>query len=269
MAATRPVPAEFWAQLGAAGRRCLLLDYDGTLAPFTPERDRAVPYAGVAALLAKMLAARHTRIVIISGRKAHDIPPLLNIRPHPEIWGSHGLERLRPNGTYAIPELPADIQTALASARRLAVAGTNPARLEEKPGCLALHWRGLADEDVRTLRTAVEPAWRELAQRSRLVLRGFDGGIELRSELFTKGSAVATVLAEAGADCRAAYLGDDLTDEDAFCALGERGLGVLVRTEYRETRAAAWLNPPEELLEFLAQWHRVGQTAQAGQVAKE
>lgn len=255
-------------RLGAACRRCLLLDYDGTLAPFTPERDRAVPYPGVAELLAEMLAARHTRIVIISGRRAHDLPPLLGIEPHPEIWGSHGLERLPRDDAYQVYEIPADIQAALAAARRLAVL-PDAAQLEVKPGCLALHWRGLPDEDARVLRAAVEPAWRELARRSRLVLKEFDGGLELRSELFTKGSAVSAVLAEAGPDCLAAYLGDDLTDEDAFAALGDRGLGVLVRAEYRATRAAAWLKPPVELLDFLARWHRACQPAPAGRAVME
>jgi trehalose-6-phosphatase len=51
-----------------------------------------------------------------------------------------------------------------------------------------------------------------------------------------------------------AYLGDDLTDEDAFAAVGDRGLSFLVRGEARASNARYWLRPPEELLEFLDGW---------------
>ena len=54
-----------------------------------------------------------------------------------------------------------------------------------------------------------------------------------------------------------AYLGDDLTDEDAFKAVEGRGLGILVRKQWRSTAAAAWLKPPEELIRFLERWAEV------------
>jgi trehalose-6-phosphatase len=53
-----------------------------------------------------------------------------------------------------------------------------------------------------------------------------------------------------------AYLGDDLTDEDAFKALKGKGLSVLVRDTQRDTLADCWLTPPDELLDFLHHWYR-------------
>ncbi|MGH9571319.1 MAG: hypothetical protein ACRD4F_16865, partial [Candidatus Angelobacter sp.] len=55
-------------------------------------------------------------------------------------------------------------------------------------------------------------------------------------------------------DVAAAYLGDDLTDEDAFQAINGRGLSVLVRPAWRSTTAQAWLRPPGELIQFLNDW---------------
>jgi trehalose-6-phosphatase len=52
----------------------------------------------------------------------------------------------------------------------------------------------------------------------------------------------------------AAYLGDDITDEDAFAALRTRGLTILVRQEPRPSHAAWWLRPPQELIAFLDAW---------------
>jgi len=54
----------------------------------------------------------------------------------------------------------------------------------------------------------------------------------------------------------AAYLGDDLTDEDAFKQLGQRGLKVLVRKVLRDTLADIWLEPPDELIWFLKKWEK-------------
>jgi trehalose-phosphatase len=65
-------------------------------------------------------------------------------------------------------------------------------------------------------------------------------------------------LSEVSEDSVAAYLGDDVTDEDAFRAIKGRGLSVLVRPEHRETEADVWIRPPDELLEFIGRWRREG-----------
>jgi trehalose-phosphatase len=82
----------------------------------------------------------------------------------------------------------------------------------------------------------------------------FDGGLELRSIDRTKGTAVAEMLEQEPDGIMAAYLGDDLTDEDAFVAVGDRGYSILVRNEVRPSCAQFWLCPPAELLKFLDDW---------------
>ena len=76
----------------------MLLDYDGTLAPFRVDRFRARPWAGVRELLAGIQNQGRTRMVVVSGRPAEEILPLLALEPAPEVWGLHGSERLRPDG---------------------------------------------------------------------------------------------------------------------------------------------------------------------------
>ena len=85
-------------------------------------------------------------------------------------------------------------------------------------------------------------------------MKEFDGGIELRVPARDKGDGVRTILGEMENDAIVAYLGDDLTDEDAFRAIKGKGLGVLVRKKLRPTAADVWIRPPKELLEFLAEW---------------
>ena len=58
----------FLEAIPTAASRVLMLDYDGTLAPFQPRPERALPYPGVREALASLIEAAGTRIVIISGR---------------------------------------------------------------------------------------------------------------------------------------------------------------------------------------------------------
>ena len=55
---------DLFRSLGGAARRALMLDYDGTLAPFHVEPARAEPYPGVREALSTMLSAGHTRLVV-------------------------------------------------------------------------------------------------------------------------------------------------------------------------------------------------------------
>jgi trehalose-6-phosphatase len=63
-----------------------------------------------------------------------------------------------------------------------------------------------------------------------------------------------SLLADIDADQPVAFLGDDLTDEDAFKVIKGRGLGVLVTEKPRDTAAVTHIAPPEELIDFLDQW---------------
>ena len=67
-------------------------------------------------------------------------------------------------------------------------------------------------------------------------------------------SAIFASVTQSGEELKIRSENHDLTDEDAFRAIALRGLAVLVRPELRETAAACWLRPPEELLEFLDRW---------------
>ena len=88
----------FFAGFAGKVTPLLLLDYDGTLAPFRVDRFLARPWAGVRELLTRIQQQGRTRMAIISGRSAHEIRPLLGIDPPFEVWGLHGAERLFPNG---------------------------------------------------------------------------------------------------------------------------------------------------------------------------
>lgn len=243
----------FLQRLHAARQRALLLDYDGTLAPFTVARDQAVPYAGVRPRLEALVSAGQTRVVIISGRAAAEVSALLNLGTPVEIWGSHAWERRLANGEDRSGEPPRAQREAIDEARKLA-RQVPPAQLERKPFSLALHWRGMENAAQTALAEPIRQAWQTLVASAGLELHEFDGGMELRIPGRDKGYAVRTLAEELGPDTAMAYLGDDRTDEDAFRAIAPLGLGVLVRETLRATAATLWLQPPTDLLWFLDQW---------------
>jgi trehalose 6-phosphate phosphatase len=258
---------EFLDAVAKAPRSALLLDYDGTLAPFSVDRQEAVPYPGVAHLLQQIIDTERTRVVIVTGRDAREIDPFLRLRPIPEVWGSHGLQRLFPDGSCDMPEIPDRVLEVLDEARRWLEYQDLDHLAELKPGSIAVHWRALEDADAQALRGKILIGWHPIAQRAALRLLEFDGGVEMRMPEPDKGDAVETILMEMGPGVPTAYLGDDVTDERAFRALSARGLGVLVRPRFRKTAAPVWLKPPEELLEFLSRWLASIETTQLARSA--
>jgi trehalose 6-phosphate phosphatase len=248
------VPESFWKNLGKARRCILMLDYDGTLAPFHEDRDQAVPYRGVVPLLERIMEDNGTRLVIVSGRWTRDILRLLPLRCKPEIFGSHGLERLLPDGRYQVLNLGEKMIAGLAEIDEMAINGGLEERIERKPGCLALHWRGLDEQTIKGLRQIVQDEWQKVATQSGLSVTEFNGGMEIRAPDRNKGDAVQMLLEEEPEDAIAVYLGDDKTDEDAFEALTGRGLGVLVTDKARTSSASIYLKPPLGVLDFLKKW---------------
>lgn len=253
----------FFEVLAVARRRVLMLDYDGTLSPLLADRFDARPYPGVRDVLARIRQQPSTRVVFVSGRPAREMNDLLMLSPRPEIWGVHGWERLMASGQLLRSILPSQAKTALnrlvALQPQIEALG---ARLEQKYGSIAVHWRDLQPAriaEVRALLTPFEDARR--ARQDGTFLEDFDGGMELRARGPNKGSIVRGLLREEPRDAVAAYLGDDVSDEDAFVALGGRGLAVRVlppqaseASRARHSAAHLTLHAPEQLLEFLGRW---------------
>lgn len=240
------------SRMATAGKNVLILDYDGTLAPFRIDPSKAVPYPGVTEAMAKIQYAGGP-LFILTGREPEEVRILLGINPSPEIWGCHGAVRLLPDGSRENPEIGETARIKLDEAEREALA-LGIGRVERKTTSVALHWRGECEEDETRMRRAISEAWGRMGHAGFSVEK-FDGGLELRMEGFDKGRAVAAIMAKYTQQDFAAFLGDDQTDEEGFAMIRKLGgLGVLVRQKCRDTAAALWLKPPEALMAFLELW---------------
>jgi len=244
----------FWQRLRSAPRSLLMMDYDGTLAPFHEDRFKTVAYAGVEDRLATLSQLSQVHVVLVTGRPARELRALLPPGAAIDIWGSHGREQLQSDGAYKLFALDSVQQATLHHVAREMAALGFPETLELKPSSLAVHWRSCEPAVQEQIRSRMQSVFDDLGKAGRLHLLPFDGGLELRSNDRTKGTAARHIIAQEPAGAPVAYLGDDLTDEDAFAAIGNRGLSILVRGEVRRSCARFWLRPPEELLEFLDNW---------------
>lgn len=243
----------FFARVREAPRRVLLLDYDGTLAPFVADRSRAQLYPGVPNVLAALAVDARTRLAIVSGRPLDDLVRMVGMPL--ELWGSHGLEHQTAAGVRAVTPSTGRVRKLLAEASRWVLARVREDLLEVKPFGLALHARA-APDDFSRIGPEVLARWSGPAREAGLEVRMFDAGIEFRPAGVGKGVVVERTLGEEAPDLPAAYLGDDDTDEDAFAAIQGRGLAALVRPFWRQTRADVWLCPPADLVAFLKRWLR-------------
>lgn len=238
----------------SAGPAGLLLDFDGTLAPFFLDRYQVVAFPGVRERLARLLLAPHLRVVLVSGRPCEELLGILHLERAPEIWGCHGAERRLPTGELIRRVPPPAEQAALDEAIAWAEAKGWAERLERKPAGLVFHTRDLDEAGGEALCARVRQRWRALPAAAGLMIQDFFGGVELRPLGAHKGQAVAAVREELGPEAFMLYVGDDLSDEDAFRALVAPGFGLLACCEgepSRSTAASAWLRTPDELLPLL------------------
>ncbi|MGV9539750.1 trehalose-phosphatase [Nocardia beijingensis] len=229
----------------------VLLDFDGTVAEIVADPTAAEPVDGVAAALTTL--ATQCPVAVISGRDLDDLRDRVGVDG---IWyaGSHGFELLAPDGTRHVHDAVPGAERALAEA-----AGELRRRLDDIPGALvehkrfavAVHHRNVATENVGRVIAAVHEAGRAAGLR---VTHG-RRVTELRPDVdWDKGAALRWILDRLTVPVSPIYLGDDLTDEDAFDAVEADGIAIVVRAEEtgdRHTAARYSVAGPRQVRAFL------------------
>ncbi|MGA8545108.1 MAG: trehalose-phosphatase [Mycobacterium sp.] len=238
------------------GRRpAVFFDFDGTLSDIVENPDAALLVDGAADALTSLTA--QCPVAILSGRDLADVRERIGL---PGIWyaGSHGFELTGPDGAHhenaeAAASIPALEEAAAGLADQL--GGISGVVVEHKRFGVAVHYRNAARDRVGEVAAAV----RNAGQRTGLHVTTGREVIELRPNVdWDKGKTLRWVLDhirddEAPGPFLPIYLGDDITDEDAFDAIADDGIPIVVRHSDdgdRATAASYALDNPDRAREF-------------------
>ena len=243
-----------------AGREPFVcLDYDGTLSEIVSDPDSATLVDGVAEALERLVAL--CPVAILSGRDLADIRDRVGI---PGIWyaGSHGFELIGPDGTYHQNDAAAAALPALEAAAAELRDDLEPipgVRVEHKRFAVAVHYRNVAAEHVAEVAAAAHRRGRQHGLR---VTNGRKV-VELRPNVdWDKGDALRWISDRIHQPGRVVpiYIGDDLTDEDAFDAIRYTGMGIVVRNDEdggRPTAAQFTLRGPSGSNHVSPPWRKL------------
>jgi trehalose 6-phosphate phosphatase len=240
-------PAAF---LGDRSALALFLDIDGTLVPIAPTPAEVRPSPDLPRLLTRAAADLGNALAIVSGREITSIDQVTqNVVPY--AAGSHGAEFrlgfgqpiLRPGPQPDMAGLESDVLECMKDWEGILV--------EPKRAGLAVHYRKAPLLGQRV--------WSELqtmlarrGQTGLSLLKG-DHVVEVRSPAHNKGEAVRRIMKEpVFQGRRPVFIGDDVTDEDAFVVAHEMGGTAVIVGDRRPTLAAHKLASVADVLDLLA-----------------
>lgn len=249
------IPRRLWLDAKVASHRLLMLDYDGTLAPFRIDRREAFPLPGAVERLDAIAARGATRVAVVSGRPIAELDLLLGPL-EATLIGEHGWEEREPGGPILQELMPEIARAALERAAEAASGCDWQDRLERKRTSLVLHTRGLPPEEASRIESECEALW-WFVEGAGLQRRSVNGGVELRACGRGKGTAVRHLIASSPLRPFAVYLGDDDTDEDAFGAVQPDGYGIRIGPASYPSRAVGRLTSWEAVPQFLDKWSLV------------
>jgi alpha,alpha-trehalase len=235
-------------------RLAVFLDYDGTLTPIVAHPEDAVLSEAMRETVRQL--AKHRTVGIISGRDLADVRNLVGLEEL-VYAGSHGFEIAGPLDFHHTHEEAEDCRLAIDQAESLLrkdLTSIPGVQVERKRYAIAVHYRNARDEQIPDVERVVDEV---ASQHDNLRKSGGKKIFELQPRLdWNKGRALGwllTTLKLDGPEILPLYIGDDLTDEDAFAALRERGVGIVVRDEPRPTAARYALDDVAGVKAFLDQ----------------
>ena len=236
----------------------LFLDYDGTLARIADRPEQACLPSRAKELLKELRDCARCKIAIISGRGLEDIKGRIGLEGI--IYaGNHGLEIEGPKIKFKSPvsssymsllrKIKDDLEEKIPS-----VPG---AFIEDKGLALSLHYRQANKRDISALKAIFDEIVYAYSAKDKIRVKTGKMVFEIQPPVkWDKGKVTLWLLARQNfalkekVEVVPLYIGDDVTDEDAFRALGNKGITVRVG-ELEDSRAKYYLKNTDEVFMLL------------------
>ncbi len=235
------------------GRAILFLDYDGTLTPIVKSPKLAVLPANTRKLLESLV--KHFKVVIISGRSLADVKGSIKLEGIYYV-GNHGLEISGPKvklvkrgAKRASPAI-----TKICRELREGLIKIEGAFVEDKGLSASLHYRLVRPGQIVHLKRNFERIVKPYTASGAIKVTHGKKIFEIRPNVeWDKGKATLWIIdiVDPGRELTPIYIGDDQTDEDAFLALKNKGITVLISEKPRKTHAKFFLRNVDEVKIFL------------------
>jgi trehalose 6-phosphate synthase/phosphatase len=199
----------------------LLLDYDGTLVPFTPTPELARPDAEILALLRALASRPDTEVHLVSGRPQDTLQAWVGDLP---IWlhAEHGFLSRDPSTGEWVPAAEvgnASWREPVLAMLRETTQRTPGSLVEVKAAALAWHYR-MADPETGARRAnELRLHLNQVLSNQPVEILAGNRVIEIRPYGIHKGRIVPPMSPERQAATAILAIGDDRTDEDLFNVL--------------------------------------------------
>lgn len=237
----------------------LFLDYDGTLTPIVRSPDKAIIPRKTIEILKRLSKNPLCKVAVISGRSLKDIKTKIGLEGIIYV-GNHGLEIAGPKIKFKAPvslRYMANLKKIKVVLKKK-LSKIKGVIIEDKGLALSIHYRLVDTEDVWLVKAIFHEALAYYIVSSRVKVKSGKKVLEISPPMeWDKGKAVLWLLARQEfinnrKACVPIYIGDDLTDEDAFKALKYRGLTVFVGDTLNSC-AKYYLRNTREVTDFLGQ----------------
>ncbi|MBE3036774.1 MAG: trehalose-phosphatase [Candidatus Atribacteria bacterium] len=223
-------------------------DYDGTLTPIVQQPDLAKISPEMKEII-RQLSLKY-KLAIVSGRGRRNLQTLVDI---PGIFyaGDHGLDIIGPDISMIHPKVKKFLPLIQNISKSLdkSLSHIPGIIVEKKKMSVAIHYRQVSKEDLPGLKLPLKKILKENRENIRL-LKGKKVVEFLPNIEWNKGKAVLWILNTLGLDWsehKIFYLGDDITDEDAFRILRTRGTSILIAEKAEKSAADFRLSSLKEV----------------------
>jgi len=246
-------------RLKSADQILLLADYDGTLTPIVDKPELAVLSQEIRKLLRALAKNQRYTVGIISGRALFDLKSKIGLDGI-VYAGNHGLE-IEGFGSSFLEPIAEEMRPFLNMLNNVLSAtlrGIKGVFVENKGLTLSVHYRMVEAAEEGKVKDTFKRITDPLHITGKIRITRGKKVYEIRPPVdWDKGKAIAWLIAKLRNSCRKVkilpvYLGDDLTDEDAFKVINKMdGISIVVGSDNFNSVARYFLKAPEEVSGFL------------------